>query len=82
NQTCPKCESAYLLEVVNEKGTYLVCPNNLDALPKRRKKKGAAEEEPTALPCSYEKKIAGPALAPVVERPDPEMVRSVVESVA
>jgi DNA topoisomerase-1 len=82
NQMCPKCESAYLLEVVNDKGTYLVCPNNLDALPKRRKKKGAAEEEPTALPCSYEKKIAGPALAPVVERPDPETVRPVVESVA
>ncbi len=62
NQTCPKCDSAYLLEVVNEKGTYLVCPNNLDALPKRRKKKGAAEEEaPAAPPCSYQKKIAGPA---------------------
>jgi len=82
NQTCPKCDSAYLLEVVNDKGTYLVCPNNLDALPKRRKKKGAPEEEPTTPPCSYEKKIAGPAPIPVVERPDPENVRAVVESVA
>ncbi len=82
NQTCPKCDSAYVLEVVNDKGTYLVCPNNLDALPKKRKKKGAAEEEPTAPPCSYEKKIAGPAPAPVLERPDPETSRPVVESVA
>ena len=45
NQVCPKCDSAYLLEVANAKGTYLVCPNNREALPKRRKRKGAAEEE-------------------------------------
>ncbi|HEY6414516.1 MAG TPA: type I DNA topoisomerase [Edaphobacter sp.] len=80
NETCPKCHSAYLLEVVNDKGTYHVCPNNADSLPKKRKKKGAPEEAPTALPCTYEKKIAGPA--PAVERPDPETVRPVVESVA
>ena len=59
NQTCPKCDSAYLLEVANDKGTYLVCPNNREALPKRRKKKGAPEEEPTTPECSYQKKIAG-----------------------
>jgi DNA topoisomerase I len=82
NQTCPKCDSAYVLEVVNDKGTYLVCPNNREALPKRRKKKGAPEEEPTTPPCTYEKKIAGPAPAPVLERPDPEKTRAVVESVA
>jgi DNA topoisomerase I len=82
NQTCPKCDSAYVLEVVNDKGTYLVCPNNREALPKRRKKKGAPEEEPTTRPCTYEKKIAGPAPAPVVQRPDPDKTRAVVESVA
>ncbi|NYF51709.1 type I DNA topoisomerase [Tunturiibacter gelidoferens] len=82
NQTCPKCDSAYVLEVVNDKGTYLVCPNNREALPKRRKKKGAPEEEPTTPPCTYEKKIAGPAPIPVIERPDPEKTRAVVESVA
>ncbi|HEV2709851.1 MAG TPA: type I DNA topoisomerase [Edaphobacter sp.] len=82
NQACPKGDSSYLLEVSNDKGTYLVCPNNREALPRRRKKKGAAEEEPTTPECSYEKKIAGPAPAPVSERPDPEKTRPVVESVA
>jgi DNA topoisomerase-1 len=82
DKTCPKCDSAYLLEVQNDKGTYLVCPNNREALPKRRKKKGAPEEEPTTPLCTYEKKIAGPAPVPVMERPDPEKTRAVVESVA
>jgi DNA topoisomerase-1 len=80
NETCPKCHSAYLLEVANDKGTYLVCPNNADALPKKRKRKGAPEEVSTAPPCTYEKKIAGPT--PAAERPDPEKSRPVVESVA
>jgi DNA topoisomerase I len=82
DKTCPKCDSAYLLEVHNDKGTYLVCPNNREALPKRRKKKGAPEEEPTTPLCTYEKKIAGPAPVPVIEKPDPEKTRAVVESVA
>lgn len=65
NEVCPKCDSAYLLEVVNEKGTFWVCPNNREALPKRRKKKGAEEEEvPTTPPCSYEKQVAGPVAKP------------------
>ena len=64
NETCPKCESAYLLEVSNDKGTFWVCPNNHEALPKRRKKKGAEEEAPTAPPCSYEKKVGEPVLNP------------------
>ena len=42
--------------------------------------KGAPEEVSTTPPCTYEKKIAGPA--PVAERPDPEKTRPVVESVA
>ncbi len=67
NQTCPQCDSAYLLEVVNDKGTFLVCPNNQEALPKRRAKKGAKEEAPTTPPCSYETQVAGPAavVAPI-----------------
>ena len=82
NQTCPRCDSAYVLEVTNDKGTYLVCPNNREALPKRRKKKGAPEEEPATPLCTYQKKIAGPAPVPVLEKPDPEKTRAVVESVA
>jgi DNA topoisomerase I len=82
NQTCPKCDSAYLLEVTNDKGTYLVCPNNREALPKRRKKKGAPEVEPTTPACTYQKKIAGPAPVPEIKMPDPEKTRAVVESVA
>jgi DNA topoisomerase I len=82
NQVCPKCDSAYVLEVTNDKGTYLVCPNNREALPKRRKKKGAPEEEPTTPPCTYQKKIAGPAPVPEIKLPDPEKTRAVVESVA
>jgi len=81
DETCPKCESAYLLEVANEKGTFWVCPNNHDALPKRRKKKGAEEEVSTAPPCSYQKKVGGPA-AKALERPDSERARPMVESVA
>ncbi|NYF81234.1 type I DNA topoisomerase [Granulicella arctica] len=82
NQHCPKCDSAYVLEVTNAKGTFLVCPNNHDSLPKRRPKKGAPVEEPTHAPCSYEKEIAGPAPVIEVSRPDPEKTRAVVESVA
>ena len=76
NQVCPKCDSAYVLEVVNDKGTFLVCPNNREALPKRRKKKGAEEEpEPTTAACTFEKKIAEPV---VLEIPDPETTRALV----
>lgn len=82
NQACPKGDSTYLLEVTNDKGTYLVCPNNREALPKRRRKKGAPEEEPTTPECGYQKKIAGPAPVPVIEKPDPEKTRPMVESVA
>jgi DNA topoisomerase I len=82
DQVCPKCDSAYVLEVKNDKGTYLVCPNNREALPKKRKKKGAPDEEPTTPPCTYQKKIAGPEPVPLIERPDPEKTRAVVESVA
>ncbi len=61
NETCPNCDSAYLLEYGNKEGTYLVCPNNREFLPKRRPKKGApAEAAPTTPECTYERKIGGP----------------------
>ncbi len=61
NETCPKCDSAYLLEYANKEGTYLVCPNNREFLPKRRPKKGApAEAAPTTPECTYERRIGGP----------------------
>ena len=85
NQTCPKCESAYLLELSNSEGTYLVCPNNHEKLPKRRGKKGAAEEKPATPECKYIKKIGPPKPkeeSVELQRPDPEKARPVVEAVA
>ncbi|MDQ2832937.1 MAG: type I DNA topoisomerase [Acidobacteriota bacterium] len=82
NEVCPKCDSAYLLEVINAEGTFHICPNNHDALPKRRKKKGAPEEAPATVACTFDKKIAGPAPEPIAQRPDPEKTRPLVESVA
>ena len=86
NETCPKCDSAYLVEYANADGTFLICPNNREALPKRRPRKGAKEEEVATAPnCSYEKKIGPPKVkeeAPERRRPDPEKTRAVVEAVA
>jgi DNA topoisomerase I len=86
NETCPKCESAYLVEYANADGTYLICPNNREALPKRRPRKGAKEEEVSTTPnCSYQKKIGPPKVkeeAVERRRPDPEKTRAVVEAVA
>ena len=85
NQTCPKCDSAYLVEVANAEGTFLVCPNNHDAMPKRRAKKGAETAAPTTPACSYQKKIGPPKAKeePVeLKRPDPETTRPMVEAVA
>ncbi len=77
NETCPKCDSAYLLEVANAKGTFLVCPNNREGLPKRRPKKGAKVEAPTTPECSYQKKIGPPPseAVPALAVPDPEKTR-------
>jgi len=86
NQTCPRCDSAYLVEVANADGTFLVCPNNREALPKRRPRKGApAEPEPAAPACSFEKKIGPPKPKEETEerqRPDPEKTRPLVAAVA
>jgi DNA topoisomerase-1 len=87
NETCPKCDSAYLVEVSNAEGTYLVCPNNRESLPKRRPRKGAKEEPaPTTPECSFERKIGPPKPKeddPEARTvPDPAKTRPVVEAVA
>src|SRR5579875_2234063 len=33
---CPKCHSTYLVGATNAEGTFLVCPNNQEKMPKRR----------------------------------------------
>jgi DNA topoisomerase I len=81
NETCPKCDSAYLVEYSNKEGTYLVCPNNRDFLPKRRPRKGAKVEEPTTPPCTYERRVGDPKPAEVIPMhgvPDPDKTRAVV----
>jgi DNA topoisomerase-1 len=87
NETCPECESAYLVEVSNAEGTFLICPNNHERMPKRRAKKG--EPEPAAAAgapdCSFEKKIGPPKPkdeAKKLERPDPDKTRPMVEALA
>jgi DNA topoisomerase-1 len=84
NEVCPKCDSAYLLELTNSKGTFFVCPNNRAALPKRRKKPGDKEDPAAAAPeCSYIREISGPNPAgPGLRIPDPNKTRPLVESVA
>ena len=67
NETCPKCDSAYLLEYANREGTYLVCPNNREFLPKKRPKKGAPAEVPTTPECTYERLIGPPKVKEVAE---------------
>jgi DNA topoisomerase-1 len=86
NETCPKCDSAYLVEVSNAAGTYLVCPNNQEKMPKKRPRKGAKEEpEATTPDCTFERKIGPPkAKSEPEERkmPDPDRTRTLVEAVA
>jgi DNA topoisomerase-1 len=67
-EQCPECGSPYLLEKTRSTGVYLVCPNNRksaaeeDEAPKKRAKKGAAEELPGQVVCTYTRKIAEPQL--------------------
>ncbi len=87
DQTCPKCDSAYLVELANSEGTFLVCPNNREALPKRRASKLAKGAAEPVLPpeCSFQKKIGPPKPKPdpaELKRPDPEKTRPMAEAVA
>ena len=71
-EQCPECDSPYLLEKTRSTGVYLVCPNNRksaaeeDEAPKKRAKKGAtkgaAEELPGQVVCTYSRKIAEPQM--------------------
>jgi DNA topoisomerase-1 len=84
-EACPKCKSPYLVEVSDKEGTWLVCPNNQERMPKRRAKKGAPEEAGPAVVCGYEKKTGPPKPKEEpkeLKRPDPEKTRPVVEAVA
>ena len=78
NEACPKCGSAYLVELTGKDGTKLVCPNNHSAMPKRRPKKGAKEEAPAAVECTYERKVSGPTKVVEPVKPDPEKTRPVL----
>jgi len=79
---CPKCDSKYVLELVNKEGVFLVCPNNKEALPKRRPKKGAkVDDAPAHKPCAFEKRIGDAPEPEEVKdpvRPDPEKTRPLV----
>ena len=81
---CPQCRSPYLLELSDKEGTYLVCPNNVDRLPKRRPKKGSkAEDDAVPSPeCHFERLIGPPKPVEVpreLKRPDPAATRPVAE---
>ena len=67
NEACPKGNSSYLLELTNSEGTFLVCPHNYDALPKKRAKKGAPEEPAPTVTCTYKRLIATPMPLPMPE---------------
>ena len=81
---CPQCKSPYLLELSDKDGTYLICSNNHERLPKRRARRGE-EEQPAGVECHFEEKIGPPRPKEEpreVSRPDPEKTRPVVEAVA
>ncbi len=84
NQVCPDCRNAYVLEVSNKEGVFLICPNNQEDMPKRRKKKGSAEpaEEPKGVECTFIEKIGEPVRPDSPELPDPETTRPLATHVA
>jgi DNA topoisomerase-1 len=81
DETCPRDEAAYLVEYSNKEGTYLVCPNNREFLPKRRPKKGAPAEDPAGPECGYKRKIGPPKSeesVPALTVPDAAKTRPMV----
>ncbi len=67
DETCPLDHAAYLVEYSNKEGTYLVCPNNREFLPKRRPKKGSPAEVATAPECTYKERVGPPKMDEAVE---------------
>lgn len=84
DQVCPACRNPYVLEVSNKEGVFLICPNNQEDMPKRRKKKGAAEaaEETQGIACSFIEKIGEPVGPDGPEAPSPETTRPMAANVA
>jgi DNA topoisomerase-1 len=72
---CPECGSPYLVEKTLKSGIYLECPNKKkgaedEPAPKKRAKKGAAEE-PAAVTCTYSKRIGDAPPPPTAETHGP-----------
>ncbi len=63
---CPTCKSPYLLEVARKDGVFLICPNNHQELPKRRKKGAPAEEEDGGVDCTFSERIGDATLSAVI----------------
>jgi DNA topoisomerase I len=74
---CPECGSPYLVEKVLKSGVYLECPNKKKSaedeavLPKKRGKKSAPHAEPSAVVCSYSKRIGNAPKPPTAETHGP-----------
>jgi DNA topoisomerase-1 len=70
---CPLCKSPYLVEKTLRSGIYLECPNKKKAAeeiaPKKRAKKGVAEE--STVVCTYSKRIGDAPPPPTVETHGP-----------
>ncbi|HYL93400.1 MAG TPA: type I DNA topoisomerase [Alphaproteobacteria bacterium] len=67
-ESCPKCNSPYLLEKHLKSGSMLVCPNNSrkatdeeeQPKPRKRGKKAPEAETPAAIKCDYSRPIPRP----------------------
>lgn len=81
---CPQCKSPYLVEISDKEGTFLVCPNNAERMPKKRGKKGSEEEQGTGPVCHFEEKVGPPRTEELKELklPNADRTRPVVEAVA
>ncbi len=80
---CPQCKSPYLIELSDKEGTFLVCPNNEERMPKRRAKKGGEEAPPAGPACHFDEKIGPPKPKEELRelsRPDPATTRPVAEA--
>ena len=74
-QKCPECGSPYLVEKVLRSGIYLECPNKKkapeeEAASKKRGKKAPAGE-PSAVVCTYSKRIGDAPPPPTAETHGP-----------
>ncbi len=73
---CPECGSPYLVEKTLRSGIYLECPNKKkgadeEGATKKRSKRSAAEQEPTAVVCTYSKRIGDAPPPPTAETHGP-----------